>query len=79
MQLLSCTREFYAPPEAVEQTTVELLFKRFDGVADRRLRDEKFAGSESKTADACQRRKREQLPAVYDWSHGLGALRDAMP
>jgi hypothetical protein len=79
MQLLSRTRQLYAPSEAVEQATVELLLKRFDGVTDRRLRDEKFAGSQSKTADACQRRKREQLPAVYDWSHGLGALRDAMP
>jgi len=70
VQLLPGVREFYASTEAVEQPAVEFLLKRFNGVADRRLRDEKLARGQRKTADSCQRRKREQLSAVYDGCHG---------
>ena len=50
MQLLAGMGEFYAPTQSVEQPAVEFLLKRFDGMADCRLRDEELACCQRKAA-----------------------------
>ena len=52
-------REFYASAKAIKQPAVEFLLKRFDGVTDRRLRDEKLSCCQRKTTHAGERRERE--------------------
>lgn len=63
-QMLPGGREPGLAAKAVKETALQFPLQRFDGMADRRLREEQFAGGLRKAATACQRGKREQLATV---------------
>ena len=58
-QMMPRQGERHVAPEAVEQPARQILFKRFDGMADRGLREVKLTGGKRETAEPRQGGKGE--------------------